>query len=1349
VRLVLRVKTNRGYDDEDYGVHGFTSGTAGAVLIDNVVANGWAASNGNFESSNAINNNVGVAANVAWKSTGKPPGVFFHPHDLSQLPFNPANPASCTMTGKVISVGDHDNAEKPSGLFGTTEQERMDGIVSPTINLTSTGPGDYNGMGIDQEIAAREIVLRSNVYAALFDREVTGVSWTLGVQSFPALQANGGKCWGSINTPTTASTNIGPICVTRVARLRQDGLIRTSNASGTPDSIRVFLGKQSDCFTVGLSAAECAPSSGPYAGGYFDQVSVGFMTCSNSSPTLTSVPASTAPGSGVVGDGSLDAWLNARNQASASSRNEAHTTVCDVDPCTHGFPLINHEGFNASSNHLAIITRLGGDLQGSYDWQLEPVVEIVDLDAHTPPIAGALWSGLTRYHGPPGHEWNYDLMLSVFGITTDVQGNIYVAQSDEMGGNILFGGNGGPVHTPANTIFRIDAHSGIATPFCTLPVVHLGNIAYDPEHNQLFATCRERFDTFDSHIYRIDATTGDVLQVYVPPIPQKLCIREDDIKEQWNLWPFGIEWHAGRVYYALNGSDDDCGHCPDPFYIRSFDLTTTGEADVSTDVLERTIPYGDNVNPWIREIPDLSFSPVNGRMLVSTAGKYVLELSCTATGWEPSGTIFERPNAYLYSQTFGDLGGLAGGVAYDPVGHPETNGRVWVGSGAMVPSSRGGFMAMPGTGGSADDSYLVETVAPLAPPQDEVAAYGLDIVLPCTRVCGPPTDCTGRETVRFEFDDPSDIGKSTAVPNIHGTPGAASPVLGHCGIGLRFLPNNNVDEFTVSDNDLLDVTGKLSASVWIRIRGKQSTDNNPGCAEGTIFSKGGNYWFQVGRDNDRLVFQNEGSGSEVAIGYYDFEPGEWTQVGFVRGPWDGTSQQIQLYVNGCPIQTLVSDNGNAESGLHHQASANSAPLMVGNGNVPSTCEFNGDIDDIRIFSRELSHEEMFGILACPCDTIYPCDPVDSLVINTAWNHGTSTLLGLGHPDNHWTQVLDPDDGTHEPRPTYVIDPISGTEPNSRWISSTPPDPAGNPGLPGTYGYEYAFCLRDSLAASLNMCVRAPASVTVELNGTQVLGPVTPGGSCIPLVVTDPALFKPGKNRLRVNVTAVPAVPNMGIDVAGEIRGHEPGYAECCEDSSAALEGRVWIDQNSNAQYDSGEFFWISRTVELSNGATTKTDWNGNYYFMGLPSGAYTIRLPVSNPWTLTYPQVAPHTHSVNLDRGEVLGNLDFGLVGGPVDVSDHIRPPSSFAITRISPNPLVTGSTITYTLPQRAVVSLKIYDVVGRLIADLSPGSLSAGEHRAVWNGLQLTGERAKAGVYMIRMRAGDEAITSRVVLMH
>ena len=73
IRLVFRVKTNRGNSDDE-GI-AYSSNRAGAAVVDEVqyriTPNAAFTSFGTFDSPSEINNNPGVPATQAWKSTGK------------------------------------------------------------------------------------------------------------------------------------------------------------------------------------------------------------------------------------------------------------------------------------------------------------------------------------------------------------------------------------------------------------------------------------------------------------------------------------------------------------------------------------------------------------------------------------------------------------------------------------------------------------------------------------------------------------------------------------------------------------------------------------------------------------------------------------------------------------------------------------------------------------------------------------------------------------------------------------------------------------------------------------------------------------------------------------------------------------------------------------------------------------------------------------------------------------------------------------------------------------------------------------------------------------------------------
>ncbi|NUQ43909.1 MAG: hypothetical protein HUU32_21180 [Calditrichaceae bacterium] len=56
----------------------------------------------------------------------------------------------------------------------------------------------------------------------------------------------------------------------------------------------------------------------------------------------------------------------------------------------------------------------------------------------------------------------------------------------------------------------------------------------------------------------------------------------------------------------------------------------------------------------------------------------------------------------------------------------------------------------------------------------------------------------------------------------------------------------------------------------------------------------------------------------------------------------------------------------------------------------------------------------------------------------------------------------------------------------------------------------------------------------------------------------------------------------------------------------------------------------------------------------------------------------------------------------------------------------------------KSSVSLKIYDLPGRLVKTLADGEFSAGTHRVEWDGRDERGNEAASGVYLYHFVAGN-----------
>lgn len=129
-------------------------------------------------------------------------------------------------------------------------------------------------------------------------------------------------------------------------------------------------------------------------------------------------------------------------------------------------------------------------------------------------------------------------------------------------------------------------------------------------------------------------------------------------------------------------------------------------------------------------------------------------------------------------------------------------------------------------------------------------------------------------------------------------------------------------------------------------------------------------------------------------------------------------------------------------------------------------------------------------------------------------------------------------------------------------------------------------------------------------------------------------------------------------------------------------------------------------------------------------------------------------HIVSLQNGIVAisnGNVVhlFDTRDVITDVNDPVNGlPEAYTLDQNYPNPFNPSTTIRFTLPERAKVSLELFNILGQKVIDLVDTELPAGEHRVIWMGTNDAGKKVASGVYLYRLRTDDYTASRKMILL-
>ncbi len=184
---------------------------------------------------------------------------------------------------------------------------------------------------------------------------------------------------------------------------------------------------------------------------------------------------------------------------------------------------------------------------------------------------------------------------------------------------------------------------------------------------------------------------------------------------------------------------------------------------------------------------------------------------------------------------------------------------------------------------------------------------------------------------------------------------------------------------------------------------------------------------------------------------------------------------------------------------------------------------------------------------------------------------------------------------------------------------------------------------------------------------------------------------------------------------------------------------MFIVSKSPVKKDSVRLFYTLNSggtfisVPMTLGEIVDTVTNSGRYFCTVPFSGITPKFYVRAVDATNVSRTNPNAAPTEL----------YDAKTGTTDVAKPNPVPSEFTLSQNFPNPFNPATIISFDIPRNGTVTLKVYDVLGKEVAQLFNGETSFGRHSVQFNAAGLS-----SGVYFYRLTSGDFVQTKRMMLI-
>ena len=189
--------------------------------------------------------------------------------------------------------------------------------------------------------------------------------------------------------------------------------------------------------------------------------------------------------------------------------------------------------------------------------------------------------------------------------------------------------------------------------------------------------------------------------------------------------------------------------------------------------------------------------------------------------------------------------------------------------------------------------------------------------------------------------------------------------------------------------------------------------------------------------------------------------------------------------------------------------------------------------------------------------------------------------------------------------------------------------------------------------------------------------------------------------------------------------------------------------------------WIGYTIEDVSAGTydlvfrVSSNVGSGIFFLELNgTNLGVISVPNTGGWwawdTMTIPDVSvadgpQYLKLVTVQEGYNIEGFTFSVTSNSIDDGLMVE---QFILGQPYPNPFNPSMMIDISVNESGIYSANVFDLNGKIIAEMYSGTLEVGEHSLTWDGVNFNGEPVASGIYLLTIMNETTRINKKLLLV-